>query len=110
MSEWRDIPGYVGHYQASADGKIRSVTRLIGETNRRVEKRVLKHSANPQGRKRVVLCIDGKTKAHAVHRLVYAAFKGEVPENTDVYPKDGDFLNVSIENLALRQSARKTKP
>ena len=28
--QWRDIPGYEGRYQASTDGRIKSLSRKIG--------------------------------------------------------------------------------
>lgn len=100
--EWRDIPGYEGHYQASDDGKIRSVTRLIGETNRRIQRRILKPAPNLQGRMKVILSKGGKTKGFQVHRLVYEAFKGRIPSGQNVYPVDGNPLNTSLGNLATR--------
>ncbi|AEJ94054.1 HNH endonuclease [Mycobacterium phage Thibault] len=84
---WRDIPGYEGLYQASDQGRIRSVDRVIkqvslhgGFIDRRMPGRVLTpwpHSAD--GRPWVSLSRDGKVKKLGVHVLVTRTFWGSAP-------------------------------
>lgn len=106
MEIWEDIPGYVGRYQASSEGRIRGLhrflPRVIDEGVRR-EKRVLKPGNNRKGREQVMLCrpIYGQAKVevkrHQVHRLVYEAFNG--PTDLFVLHRDGDCTNNRIDNL-----------
>lgn len=53
---------------------------------------------------------DGHLEHITEARIVYAWYKGEVPENTDVIHLDGDILNNSPDNLALSpRKGRKRK-
>ena len=99
---WKDIPNYVGYYQASDMGRIRSVHRLVPSCIRdglRITKRVLKPGHNAQGRLQVVLCAGGVTKRYQVHRLVYEAFYGFGLGELYVSHKDGNHLNNASDNL-----------
>jgi hypothetical protein len=108
--EWRDIPGYVGLYQASSHGRVRSVARLLQSSideGLRIHKTLLKPGTNKQGRlgvilsKPVWLSETPGIKRYQVHRLVYAAFHGEIPEGAHVLHKDGNHLDNAITNLYL---------
>lgn len=55
--EWRDIPGYVGVYQISETGRIRSVR--------------IKELTHGQ---QVILCHKGKRRTHTVSKLYELAF------------------------------------
>jgi hypothetical protein len=98
---WKDIPGYEGAYQASSLGRIKSLDRTvrnIGGT--RVHRgRVLKQSQHSAGYMMVVTCCEGKTKSHAVHRLVIRAFNGLPEEGMQTCHNDGNPSNNRIENL-----------
>lgn len=102
--EWKDIPGYEGLYQASSQGRIRSLTR--GYIGVHEEKRILKPGHNRQGRLQVVLCripegqIKGAvTKRFQLHLLVLLAFKGPKPEGLNGLHEDGNHLNNCPDNL-----------
>jgi len=102
MEVWRDVPGYVGQYQVSDDGNIRSVAGLLqSATDRgvRIPKRVLRPAANNKGRLQVTLCKNGQRQSHLVHRLVLLAFSGECPDGYDGLFKDGNPKNCRIDNL-----------
>lgn len=62
--------------------------------------RPLKYSVNPRGYRMVVLCMQGKTKAFAIHTLVAKQFLGEhAPEKNQVNHIDGNKQNNVIDNL-----------
>lgn len=100
---WKPIPGYEGSYEASDQGRIRSLDRTIIEKTGRavnVRGRILKPT---EGNKRYLLVtLSGRTKR--VHRLVLAAFEGENPD-MQVRHLDGDPQNNRIENLAYGTNA-----
>lgn len=78
--EWRDIPGYVGRYQVSDLGRIRSVARVVtsGHPNRKrfIDERIMKKHRT-QGYEGITLRTDGGRKTEWVHNLVSRAFLGE---------------------------------
>ena len=100
---WKDIPGYEGLYQASTEGRIRSVdhrVRLVAhgkETTRLSPGRVLR----PGGRKDGHLSVMLGHNAHGsqVHQLVMLTFVGPAPEGCEVCHNDGNPANNALENL-----------
>lgn len=100
---WKPIPGYEGSYEASDQGRVRSLDRTIIEKTGRavnVRGRVLKPT---EGNKRYLLVtLSGRTKR--VHRLVLAAFEGENPD-MQVRHLDGDPQNNRLVNLAYGTNA-----
>ena len=77
---WKDIPGYVGFYQASNKGRIRSLDFYVpcgrgGAGWRLVKGRVLRPGGRkPSGHMTVAL---GKGNSQGVHCLVLLAFVGK---------------------------------
>lgn len=63
---WKNIEGYEGLYQVSDQGRVKSL--------KYGRERILKPAPNSDGYLSVVLCKDGKTKTHFIHRLVATAF------------------------------------
>lgn len=113
--EWRDIPGYEGLYQASDLGNIRSLRRLMDKSatsGLRILKKVLKFGKTEQGRLQVTLSrqTPGEryttTTRYLVHRLVYAAFNGPIPDSCDVRHEDKNYLNNIPSNLVLGGTQR----
>jgi hypothetical protein len=76
---WKDIPGWVGSYQASNTGKIKSLDKTIKSRRGSYLKtgRILKESLCNNGYFQVDLSNKGKRKKSLVHRLVLKAFKGD---------------------------------
>ncbi len=99
--EWRDIPGFEGFYQASSEGRVRSIDRFDNR-NRFLQSHLLKPAfagMRKYPRLFVVLSCDGIHKSCLVHGLVTLAFIGEVPEGKQVNHLDGNPLNNRLVNL-----------
>jgi hypothetical protein len=103
---WRDIPNFIGLYQASNLGRIRvspESPRIKGQS---YPGKVLK----PIERKYGYLCIsliseDGKRTGHTVNRLVALAFFGEPPNcKYQAAHLDGSKKNNNIKNLVWATS------
>ena len=92
--EWRDIEGYEGRYQVSNEGRVRSLNY-----NHTWKTKELRTAKNGSGYLQVVLCKNGKMKHHFVHRLVYEAFRGEIPEELVINHLDENPANNWLENL-----------
>ena len=80
---WKDIPNYYGLYQASNLGRIKSLER-IDVRGHRVKEKILKPTINHKGYYKVPLCKNSKVKKCSVHRLVWEAFNGQIPEGLQV--------------------------
>lgn len=102
---WLDIPKYAGWYQASDQGRIRSVDRqtwvlhngkphLRSYTGRVLSQALLKH-----GYYIVVLSRDGKMKIRTVHRLVAITFKERIEGHLEVDHIDRNKQNNNAINL-----------
>lgn len=100
--EWRDIPGYEGHYQASSLGNIRSLDRVVKDTRfpngRRLKGRLMKQTEGPN-----YFCLslwkENKRKTWLVHQLVAISFLGPRPANMEVcHGRLGSKIN-TLDNL-----------
>ena len=101
MEIWKPIPGYEGYYEASSEGRIRSVDReYITSNGKHYHKkgRILKLNTS-QEYTNVELNKDGHAHQYSVHRLVATTFIPN-PENKEtVNHKDEDKRNNCVENL-----------
>lgn len=101
MEIWKQIPGFE-RYEASSEGRIRSVDCIVTRTNGRnitLYGRVMAMRGNRQGYKMVAFSIDRKRYFKFVHRLVYMAFNGPIPDGLVIDHIDNDKTNNRIENL-----------
>lgn len=100
---WLPIPGTDGMYEASDEGRIRSVDRRVERTDGRfrlLRGRTLKASVDCQTRYlKVVLYRDGRPRHRYVHALVAEAFLGACPANEEVAHGDGNRTNNRVANL-----------
>lgn len=110
MSEFRPIPGYKGHYEASRDGVLRSVARTIMRADGkplRVPARVLSTTVSNRGYERASMVRDGKARRIGVHQAVAAAWLPAPPgpigtkhgSQYVVNHKDGNKANNHADNL-----------
>lgn len=96
---WRAIPGYVGAYEVSDLGRVRSLPRH-DRLGRPVQGRVLKPAPDSGGYSTYNLHRDGQGCTHRAHCLVALAFVGPRPADLEVRHLDGDPSNNALVNLA----------
>ncbi len=102
MEEWKDIPGYVGYYEVSSLGRVRSVPRVVAHADGRrqpVSGRVLKQNPDDWGYLLVSLNKNGKGVTSKVHRLVAIAFIPNPENKPEVNHKTGDKTANSVTDL-----------
>lgn len=101
---WKDIPGYEKLYQVSNWGRVKSLDRWIKYSDDRLrffKGSILKAVKIKDGYLSICLCKDGKQKNFLVHRLVWEAFNGEIPEGMQVNHINEDKTDCSLGNLNL---------
>lgn len=99
---WKDIPGYEGSYQASTDGNIRSVDRIVVRSDgvrKPLTGVVLSPSKNASGYYNVSLRKDGKARSFLVSRLVAITFLPNPSGLPEVNHKNEIKTDNRIENL-----------
>ena len=101
---WQDIPGYEGRYQASDQGRIRSVDRYVrcgkgGKGTKLLKGRVLRPAAQSSD-PHLSVVLGHKAHGSLVHRLVALTFLGPCPEGQEVRHLDGNPQNNRLGNLA----------
>lgn len=92
-SVWRDVAGYEGRYQVSADNRVRSLPRhgVVGGE--------LALCRIPGRYPTVNLSRSGVARTEELHRLVARAFIGPAPPGQEVRHLDGDPWNCTPGNL-----------
>ena len=106
MEQWKPIPGYEGIYEASDEGRIRTVygkTTSNARYSVRVwNQRVLKTKHQTSRKRqdlRVTLWKDGKPKDHLVSRLVASAWYGVPEKGMTVNHINGNWNDNRVNNL-----------
>lgn len=106
---WLDVPDYVGLYQVSNLGRVRSLDRVEtirtrwGGTALRLRPGRTLHApgAHPPGRYwQVNLCSDAGVQRRQVSRLIAEAFLGPCPAGQQVRHLNGDHSDNRAVNLA----------
>lgn len=103
---WKPVPGWEGVYEASSEGRIRSLDKTITAVSRwgtpqvyfRAGK-VLKPKADKDGYLGCHLVHAGRSKHYKVHQLVCMAFHGPAPAGHVVAHGDGTRTNNRPGNL-----------
>ena len=103
VEQWRPISGYIGKYEVSDQGRVRSLERVCSTGNggtRPVPGRIRALTPNSRGYLGVILC-DGEAgkKRFEVHTLVAKAFIGPRPKGMEVCHNDGNPSNNTRKNL-----------
>lgn len=99
---WRDIDDYIGLYQVSNMGRVKSVERVIWDNRgyyKTVPERILKAGKINGGYMQVGLCKEGKTKKYLVHQLVASAFVENPEGYKEINHISEDKTNNKAENL-----------
>ena len=73
---WKDIKGFEGLYRVSNLGRVKSFYGL--------KEKILKPGIVNNGYYQVELCKNSIRKFYMVHRLVWEAFNGQIPEGLQV--------------------------
>lgn len=96
MEEWRAVPGWIGFYEVSNLGRVKSVDRVIVALSRagkreprRFRGHVLRPSTLKNGYRMVGLSRPGERRDAYVHDLVMAAFVGPKPPGQEVCHRHG---------------------
>ena len=100
---WKDIEGYEGYYQVSNLGRVRSLDNYekFGKVTWKRKGKILKPRLNEKGYALVNLSINSKTKNHRVHRLVWEAFNGPIPEGFEINHINENKEDNRLENINL---------
>lgn len=93
IEEWKDILGYEGKYQVSNTGRVQSLKHN--------DVKILRLSKNKGGYLLVGLGLNGIHSTKYVHRLVWEAFNGPIPEGMQVNHINEDKTDNRLENLNL---------
>lgn len=98
MEFWVPVPGYGGLYEASSQGRVRSLPRItvgkLGKPRRRPLRMLWLHY-DDNGYRRVT--VTGKSRL--LHRIVLEAFVGPCPEGMECCHNNGDRSDCRPENL-----------
>ena len=92
---WKDIKGFEGLYRVSNLGRVKSLKRPY-----RLKEKILKPLIT-KGYYQVELCKNSIAKFYKVHRLVWEAFNGSIPENMQVNHLNEIKTDNRLENLNL---------
>lgn len=100
LERLRDIPGYGGRYAITTDGNIWSRQTFPARWIRRYMR---------DGYLTACLCISGRQKLIAVHRLVAVTYLGAIPDGFVVHHRNGNKLDNRIENLTFATYKENTR-
>ena len=103
---WKPCLGFEGYYEASNLGRIRSLPKTFWNSrgfyahskSKILNTRILQGSGEYF---LVDFCIDKEKWTFYVHRLVYEAFKGKIPDELTIDHIDENTHNNFIENLEV---------
>ena len=90
---WLAVPGYEGLYWVSNLGRVKSLYKRIRE-------QILK-PGKVNGYLQVQLFKEGKRRFFLVHRIVWEAFKGPIPEGMEINHLNECTWDNRLENLSL---------
>ena len=100
---WKDIKGFEGLYQVSDLGNVKSLERLVKDSNKDryhlLKEKILKPCDNGNGYLIVCLRKDNKRKNYYVHRLVGQCFLNDYDPNLTINHIDFNTKNNSVNNL-----------
>ena len=101
---WKDIKGFEGLYQVSNLGRVKSLKRFRKGKNGSLaplKEKILKPLITHNGYYQVELYKNSIKKKYYVHRLVWIAFNGQIPEEYEINHLDERPVNNALSNLSL---------
>lgn len=105
---WKDIPGYLGYYQISSLGRVKSLERTIQYSPSKkypngrtvvLKSKIMTPCTDGKGYKFVQLFINNKFRSKKIHRLVAECFISNPNNLPQVNHKDENKQNNAIDNL-----------
>lgn len=93
---WKPVVGYYGLYEVSSFGRVRSLNY-----NKTGTGKIMKPNKSKKNYLRVELWKNRKQQRFFVHRLVWEAFNGPIPEGMQCNHLDENPQNNRLENLSL---------
>lgn len=99
---WKDVVGFVGRYQVSDLGRVRSLDRAVHYKNGKTRThtgQLLRQGKDTKGRPQVVLTNKTIRRSVRVSALVAEAFLGPRPSGLVTCHNDGDHNNNTATNL-----------
>jgi NUMOD4 motif/HNH endonuclease len=107
---WKPINEFIGLYEISNLGRVRSLDREITvqsghHQKRRYRGRILKGSTDAHGYQRICLWRGNKQTGAIVHRLVLEAFVRKMEADEEGNHLDFDKRNCALENLEISTTA-----
>tara|TARA_R110000744_G_C18960037_1_gene516768 strand:- start:38 stop:523 length:486 start_codon:yes stop_codon:yes gene_type:complete len=116
LENWKDIPSYIGYYQVSDKGNVRSLDRYVNGINK--GKRLLRGKSkplqkHPDGYYQIALSKYGVCKTFKNYQLVACAFlnfkplSGLVIDHIDNNPKNNNLSNLQI--ITHKENTQKDK-
>ncbi len=113
--EWRSIPGF-DRYEASTNGRIRSLPTIITQLTRfgtTMKRRLPGKILNPHEEKNGYLYVRPRpapiTRQEPVHKLITLTFLGKKPENYDIHHKNKDKTDNRSDNLEYIPTSKHRK-
>ena len=95
---WVSIPELDGFYEASSNGRIKSLSRMVG--NLLIKETILSlKPTKKDGYVRLTVYMNGEKKKRYAHRLVCSAFHKKIHGKKQVNHKDGNKANNKPSNL-----------
>ncbi len=95
---WKDIPGYVGSYQASDQGRVRSVDRVDCGGHRR-KSIIRKPGLHNRGYFTMPLSKGSVSRTYSVHSLIMLTFVGPRPVGLEIAHSNGCPSDNRLSNL-----------
>ena len=101
--DFRDIPGFEGYYEINSDGIVRAKDRQVNNRGTIVIRKggIKRPHDNGRGYLQVNLHRENKIYKLYIHRLVYIAFVGEIPDGAEVDHRNNNRRDNRLRNLQL---------
>lgn len=111
MQIWKDIVGYEGIYRASNFGHIKALNYHRTGKEMVLKEYPIIHKCKNRLYKNHKICLTkkGKQKWFLVHRLVYQAFHGSIPNGYQIDHIDNNPQNNKLQNLQILTKSQNQK-
>jgi hypothetical protein len=102
MAKWKAVPWLATTYEISDNGQLRRVTRLKRPNRKlKVFRTAIRSHPTGHGYLRLDVYREQERGQVYIHRLVWEAFHGRIPNGMDINHRDGNKSNNRLDNLEL---------